>query len=114
MAKKNYNKMYDQEAVEHFEEVVEEITEMIEPEVVEVVPEPEPEPVDVQLGKVSGCAQLNVRTEPSLDAGLATDRPLKRDTEVMVYPDESTEDFYSICTESGVTGFCLKKFITIQ
>lgn len=121
MSKKtNYNKMFEEPAVvEHFEEVVEEVAEMIEPEVakpeiVESEPEPELDPENMQVGKVSGCAQLNVRTEPSLDAGLATDRPLKRDTEVMVYPDESTEEFYSICTESGVTGFCLKKFIAIQ
>ena len=29
-------------------------------------------------------------------------------------PDESTEDFYKICTESGINGYCLKKFIEIQ
>lgn len=115
MSNTNYNKMFDNETteevvetveqVEHFDEVVEEVAEMTEVE---------PEPENIQLGKVVGCAQLNVRTEPSLFADLATDRPLKRNAEMMVYPDESTDEFYKICTESGVEGFCMKKFIEIQ
>ena len=114
MSKKNYNKMFDAEPetieqVEHFDEVLEEVAELAEVEV-EVAVEPE----NVQLGKVVGCAQLNVRTEPSLLAELATDRPLNRNAELMVYPDESTDEFYKICTESGLEGFCMKKFIAIQ
>lgn len=112
MSKKNYNKMFEAEPepveqVEHFDEVLEKVAEMAEVEV-------ELDPENVQLGKVVGCAQLNVRTEPSLFADLATDRPLKRDSEMMVYPDESTDEFYKICTESGVEGFCMKKFVAIQ
>lgn len=117
MSKKNYNKMFNAEQtetveqVEHFDEVVEQVSEMAE---VAVEPEHEPAIENVQLGKVVDCAQLNVRAEPSLFADLATDRPLKRNTEMMIYPDESTEDFYKICTESGVEGYCLKKFVSIQ
>lgn len=116
MGKKNYNKMFNpnpEPVVETpvIDEVVEEIVDPVE---VEVEPEPEPVVENVQLGKVVDCAQLNVRTKPSLSAELATDRPLKRNTELMIYPDESTEDFYKICTESGINGYCLKKFIEIQ
>jgi hypothetical protein len=124
MGKKNYNKMFKPEPEpvvetpvldEVVEEVIEEAVEQVEVEA-EVEPEPEPElnPENVQLGKVVDCAQLNVRTEPSLSAELATDRPLKRNAELMIYPDESTDDFYKICTESGINGYCLKKFIEIQ
>lgn len=126
MGKKNYNKMFKPESEpvaetpvldEVVEEVIEEVVESVEVEAEvepELEPEPELDPENVQLGKVVDCAQLNVRAEPSLSADLATDRPLKRNTELMIYPDESTDDFYKICTESGINGYCLKKFIEIQ
>lgn len=110
MTNTNYNKMFEEEkteTVEHFEDIVEEVAEKLDVEV-------DLDPENVQIGKVVDCAKLNVRAEPSLFADLATERPLERNTEVMVYPDESTEDFYKICTESGVEGYCLKKFIVIQ
>lgn len=109
MSRKNYNKMYDPEAVEHFDEVVEEVAEMIEPVVVE--PEPEPEPV-VAVGKIECKNKLNLRAEPYADANVV--KELNKGAEVMVYVDESTADFYKVCTESGLEGYCMKKFVVLQ
>lgn len=114
----NYNKMskkYNKETEELLEKIDEIIPPMAEPEeIVEsesvLEPEPEPEPMSVE-GVVDGCDQLYVRAEASIDA-----EPLgiiKRDTVVRIYESESTEDFYSVCTETGLTGFCMKKFISI-
>ncbi len=62
-------------------------------------------------GVVSGCEQLYVRSDASVDS-----EPLgiiKRDTVLVIYESESTEDFYNVCTESGLEGFCMKKFISV-
>lgn len=114
----NYNKIskkHDRETREILEKI-DEIIPQPEPEV-EVAPELEPEPVVAEPepmpidGVVDGCDQLYVRAEASADS-----EPLgiiKRDTNVRIYESESTEDFYSVCTESGLEGFCMKKFISI-
>lgn len=102
----NYNKMskkHDKET----EELLEKIDEII-PQAVEVedtVPEPMP------IEGVVECDQLYVRSEASTDS-----EPLgviNRDTKVRIYESESTDDFYSVCTETGLTGFCMKKFISV-
>jgi SH3-like domain-containing protein len=75
-------------------------------------PTVEPELPELQLGFVAGCAKLNVRAEAKSDADvLAT---LKTDTEVMIDIAESTEDFYKICTASGLEGYCMKTYISVQ
>lgn len=105
MTNTNYNKMSrkNKEAVE-----------LIEPkptiqQPVDVEETSEPKTVE---GIVSGCDRLNVRAEASVDSeSLGT---IKRDTALIIYESESIEDFYSVCTESGLTGFCMKKFISIR
>ena len=82
------------------EELLEQIGEII----------PENGVVKQPTGKVT-CGQLYVRSEPTANA-----EPLgiiKRDDIVTIYEDESTEEFYNVCTESGLDGFCMKKFITV-
>lgn len=109
----NYNKMskkHDKET----EELLEKIDEIIPQaaEVAEPVEEPEPEPVAAPIdGVVSGCTSLYVRSEPTVDSEpLGT---IKCDTKVRIYESESTDDFYSVCTETGLEGFCMKKFISV-
>lgn len=63
-------------------------------------------------GIVSGCVKLNLRKEASKDSDVLL--VLNEDTELVVDPAESTEDFYKVCTSSGVEGYCMKKFITIK
>ena len=76
-----------------------------------VLPE-EPESPELLLGIVKGCTKLNVRAEPNGDADVLT--TLSVSSEVMIDETESTEDFYKVCTASGMEGYCMKRFITIQ
>ena len=83
--------------------------ELIVESVVEPVAEPVVEPVH---GFVVDCEQLYVRSEPSIDS-----EPLgiiKKSTNLLIYENESTDDFYKICTETGLEGFCMNKFIAIR
>ena len=106
MTNVNYNKMSQKDNFEP-QEILEQIDEIIPP-VVEAEPTVEPAQTE---GVVSGCDKLYVRAEASTKS-----EPLgviKRDDVIVIYESESTEDFYSISTESGLTGFCMKKFISI-
>lgn len=121
----NYNKMSKKDQKNETQELIEKIDEIIPP-VAEVEESVEPiseEPVEVESiidethkpepinGVVSDCDQLYVRSEASTDS-----EPLgviNCDTKVQIYESESTDDFYSVCTETGLEGFCMKKFISI-
>lgn len=70
------------------------------------------EPEEYLIGKVENCVNLRVRKD-SRDDGLVLGH-IPYGSEVMVYPDESTDDFYSVVTESGIEGYCMRQFIEIQ
>lgn len=36
---------------------------------------------------------------------------IKKDTVLLIDEEQSTKDFYSICTETGIVGFCMNKFV---
>lgn len=63
-------------------------------------------------GIVKYCKMLNVRAEPYSDADVLRTIPV--DTEVMIEPFESTNDFYKVYLADGSEGFCMKKFIEIE
>ena len=63
-------------------------------------------------GVVSGCEKLNLREKASKDSSVLL--ILNKDTELTIDTAASTEDFYKVCTSSGVEGYCVKKFITIK
>ena len=110
------------------EEVVEPvIEETVEPVVVEepvavtaaeetVEPTVEVEEPVVQTvsvyGVVNGCNLLRVRKAPSTDAAVLCE--IDVNSKVEVNEVESTADFYKVCTEAGIEGFCMKKFIKIE
>lgn len=99
MSKKHYSKPTVQ---------VEE-TEVVLPKVVEEpVVAPEPEVVE---GCVVDCARLNVRSAPSIKARVLCE--IARDDVVTIDTDKSKNEWYSVCTEAGVNGFCMKKYIQI-
>lgn len=80
-----------------------------EPEVVApTVPEVE---APKNLGKVVDCVKLNVREEPSTTADVVFEIPVG--STVIIDETCSTDEFYKICTEHGVEGYCMKKFIEI-
>ena len=80
---------------------------------IEVEAEPaaqEPEPQ--KLGVVINCNNLNIRKHPDLNSDIIC--AIKRSTEVMIDDSEYTEDFYKICTVSGIEGFCMKQYIEVR
>ena len=67
---------------------------------------------DICIGIVSDCERLNVRKAPSRNAAVVAE--INVYSEVMIDINNSTSDWYNICTASGVEGFCMKDFITIK
>ena len=84
----------------------------------QTIPEVHEEPVTASeqkepvLGIVHQCLTLNVREEPDKDSGVVCS--IQCLTEVMVDEEESTQDFYKICTASGIEGYCMKKYISVH
>lgn len=67
---------------------------------------------NTKLGVVTECGYLRVRSTPEVkDNNVIT--KIKIADEVIVDIDKSTDEFYHVTTESGVEGFCMKKFINI-
>ena len=78
----------------------------------EIIAPIEPESKKTVRGVVVGCFNLNVRTGPRKDFDVICEIP--SESEVEIDESESFEDFYKICTASGVEGFCMKKFIEVR
>jgi hypothetical protein len=121
MSKYDYTK-YSKQNQNEVEEVGEELeTELdvtdqtefeVEPEIetdVETDAETEVETKHYDLGVVTGCAKLRVRSEPRFGTNVVCE--IERGTRVMIDKSESTFDYYKIYTESGVEGFCVKTYI---
>ena len=70
------------------------------------------EKVVVYIGKIRDCDKLNVREEPTTEAKVVC--KLDKLSEVQVDKTNSTKDFYKITTATGVTGYCMKKYMTIK
>ena len=131
MPNTNYNKMYeiDKEPVAmnvpsietvDASEVAKPISKS-EPEAVEpVVTEPEQpatsviEKIEPEIRKaiVYNCKKLNVRENPKPKANVIM--IINEDDEVTVYTDGSVGNYYSIRTESGVEGYCVKDYIKMK
>ena len=80
--------------------------------VTEVEPVEEIKPIIEPVhGVVIDCAKLNVRELPNADAQVLC--VIKVSSNVLVDETESTEDFYKVCTEAGIEGYCMKKFIAV-
>ena len=57
------------------------------------------------------CSFLNVREAPDVNAAVVT--TIHKGHKLMVNENASTVDFYSVCTETGVDGYCMKQFIAV-
>lgn len=101
------------EPVETVTEDIQEVEVMQEPMVEEpMVEEPVVEESEPVIGVVTDCVKLNVREFPNTTApilGIITAA-----TELAIIEEESTADFYKICTSAGLEGYCMKKFVTIM
>ena len=72
----------------------------------------EPEMTEPVVGIVIGCSRLNVRMKPGADAKVVC--TIECDSKVMIDEENSTKNFYKICTEVGIEGYCMKQFINIS
>lgn len=94
-----------EEYKQYSDELDEEVRDFVETESTE-------EPEEYLIGKVENCVNLRIRQDPR-DNGLILGQ-IPYGTEVMVDQSNSTDDFYSVVTESGIEGYCMRQFIEIQ
>lgn len=86
-----------------------EIVEVIEPVVEEVT---ELETINTTVGVVTDCIKLNIRNKPNVNAKvLCTVNVL---SELIIDTQKSNDNWLSVCTESGVEGFCMKKYVIFK
>lgn len=93
--------MKDEKIIEQIEEVVVEPEEKTK-EAVEAEP--------VVKGKVTDCIKLNVRKGALITSDIR--EVIEEGAIVEINEKRSTDDWYSVCTESGIKGFCMKEYIT--
>jgi hypothetical protein len=74
-------------------------------------PEP-PKPAETIIGIVTNCIRLNVRETPIISAKILSEVDVN--SKLMIDETESTEEWFKVYTETGIEGFCMKKFITIS
>lgn len=67
--------------------------------------------INDEINGIVNVDLLNVREEPVDNADVLG--VVKNSTKIVVEIEESTDDFYKICTETGLEGFCMKQFIDI-
>lgn len=120
MPNTNYNKMYESDK----EPVAKDVTsiETVDAvEVIEPVAKPEPEnpavPVhentkpETRKAVVHNCTKLNVRENPNPKANVLT--TIYVGDEVTIYGSDYSGNYYSVCTEHGVEGYCVKDYLKI-
>lgn len=97
MAKKDYTKFSNQ-TVKNEEPIIETV-------------EVEESKANEKPGVVVDCVRLNIRKEPSINAEVVSE--VNCSTDMIVYEEESTDEFYKVCTYYGVEGYCMRKYIKI-
>ena len=66
----------------------------------------------VTIGIVTDCLSLSIREEPDSDGKvIGTVDAL---SELMIDEGASNEDFYKVCTEAVVEGFCSKRYVAVR
>lgn len=64
------------------------------------------------LTGVVNCLRLHIHSEPNVESEIVC--KIRYATEVEIDRNNSTEDFYKICTAIGAEGFCQKELVTIK
>ena len=125
MPNKNYNKMYDNNNGNRFEEktsierkvtntdpVTKPETTEQNPTVVEVTESAEPK-IDVPkevTAVVCNCKKLNVRKNPEKDAKVLM---MIDEEDIVTVTGDLINNFYPVITESGIKGYCVKDYLKI-
>lgn len=77
--------------------------------IVDPEPETELEPI---YGRVVDCSRLNIRKKPTVNAEVLT--TVKKDSELILDLIKSNEKWFKVCTTSGVEGYCMKQYVTVE
>lgn len=70
------------------------------------------EAVEDVIGVVTDCLKLNIRKEPDKDSDVVV--VVTCLDELKIDFDASTDDWYAVCTVTGIEGFCMKKFVAVR
>lgn len=73
-------------------------------------PSVEEAPKETEVAVVANCENLNVRKGPGLNYAIKCVIPAGKVLAVL----KAVGDFYHICTEDGVEGYCMKNYVDIQ
>lgn len=60
-------------------------------------------------GVVVNCTKLNVRAEPNSDADVVYILDVM--SEIKIDVNKSDNEWFRVCTASGVEGYCMRKFV---
>ena len=63
-------------------------------------------------GIVTNCRRLNIRVRPDADADVLCVAPAL--SELIIDENKSTDEWLSVCTVTGVEGYCAKKYVAIK
>lgn len=89
-----------------------ELEEVVEETVEEIVEEVKPEEPKLIIGEVFDCVKLRLRKLPKVSAPVICE--MIAGTIVKIDKAASTVEFYKVCTETGIEGYCMKKFIKVK
>lgn len=64
------------------------------------------------IGVVTDCLKLNIREKPTKDSRVVTVVTCLDELEIDM--DNSNDDWYAVCTATGIEGFCMKKFVAVR
>ena len=76
------------------------------------------ENVDVQtnkveiIGFVSNCSKLNIRQESNVDSEVLC--VVDSGSKLQINLVDSTYGWFSVCTETGIEGFCMKEYVKFE
>ena len=109
MREKNFNTEKSDRDLRREADIVEEAAEPLDRSV-EETPKKES-----KVGIVANCEKLNLRRSPLKDSdGANIITELLSGVAVVIDEDESTPDFYKVTTETGLEGYCMRRFIELS
>lgn len=105
MANVNYNKISANPPAEEKQTVTPEETTAVQ------TAQPE-EPEVATIGIVANCSKLNIRKDPDIKSEVVC--VVRARSELKIDMDESTDDWFKVCTAAGSEGFCMREYVNEQ
>lgn len=67
---------------------------------------------ELRPGVVTGCYVLKVYEEPNESSDVLCE--ISSLTKIMIDEDESTDEFYNVCTSAGIEGYCKRDYVLVE